>query len=171
MELTKAEYDALPSTKLTDDVNYYIKDDSYVPQASVISARGVQYDNTQSGLDATTTQDGIDEIASDIATVESGLTVRTYSGTPSSGVSFGSRNTLKKFGNVYYYSMVISINSAISAGSTLFTVPVSVGSGYLMTSVDNGNAMVLTINGSEVKTDFAIATGTVLRIGCSVVGN
>ena len=73
VELTKAEYDALPISKESDDVNYWIKDGTNIPQASVISASGVQYDNTTSGLTADTVQDAIDENASDIADLNSGL--------------------------------------------------------------------------------------------------
>lgn len=72
-ELTQAQYDALPATKLTDNVNYFIKDGAYHPQGSVMSANGVMYDNTQSGLDATTVQGAIDENASDITDLKSGL--------------------------------------------------------------------------------------------------
>lgn len=74
VEITKDGWDALPSTKYTDDINYYIKDGTNIPQASVISASGVTYSNTSSGLEATTVQGAIDENASEIADVKSGLT-------------------------------------------------------------------------------------------------
>ncbi len=64
--LTQAEYDALPSSKLTDNVNYFISDGAYHPQGSSIDAGGVIYDNTDSGLTATTVQAAIDENASSI---------------------------------------------------------------------------------------------------------
>lgn len=64
IELTKAEYDALPSSKESDDVNYWIKDGTDIPAASVISASGVQYDNTQSGMSATNVQGAVDEVKS-----------------------------------------------------------------------------------------------------------
>lgn len=73
VEITKQGWDALPSTKYTDDINYYIKDGTNIPQAGVISASGVTYSNTSSGLDATTVQGAIDENASEIADVKSGL--------------------------------------------------------------------------------------------------
>lgn len=74
VEITKDGWDALPSTKYTDDINYYIKDGTNIPQAGVISASGVTYSNTSSGLDATTVQGAIDENASEIADVKAGLT-------------------------------------------------------------------------------------------------
>ena len=67
VELTKAEYDALPSSKLTDDVNYWIKDGTNLPQTSVISADGVQYTNSQ------TVKGALDEQASAISDLNTGL--------------------------------------------------------------------------------------------------
>lgn len=69
VELTKAQYDALPSSKLTDDVNYWIKDGTDIPAASVISASGVQYDNSQSGMTADDVQDAVDELKSGLTNV------------------------------------------------------------------------------------------------------
>lgn len=58
MELTQAEYDALPSTKLTDDIMYMITDGN---NPNVITASQVMYDNTDSGLSANRVQSAIDE--------------------------------------------------------------------------------------------------------------
>ena len=57
--LTKAQYDALPASKLSDDKLYFITDwrDQTVDDASNIS-----YDNTTSGLLANNLQDAIDEL-------------------------------------------------------------------------------------------------------------
>ena len=63
VELTKAEYDALPSSKETDNVNYWIKDGTNLPAMSVMSANGVMYDNTDSGLTSTTVQGAVDELS------------------------------------------------------------------------------------------------------------
>ena len=73
VELTKAEYDALPSSKLTDDINYYIKDGTDIPAASVISASGVAYDNTQSGMSATNVQSAVDELKSNLTSSLNGV--------------------------------------------------------------------------------------------------
>ena len=83
-EVTKAQYDALPDTKLTDGVLYAIKDQetSYVVDIQVDGdsildedgiaelatvatsgeAEDVSYDNSESGLTATNVQDAIDEV-------------------------------------------------------------------------------------------------------------
>ncbi len=67
IELTKAEYDALPSSKLTDGVNYWIKDGTNLPQASVISAEGVMYTDSQ------TVKGALDSQASAISDLNNGL--------------------------------------------------------------------------------------------------
>lgn len=60
VELTQAEYDALPASKLTNGVEYYITDGN---NPNVATASQVMYDNTDSGLSATDVQNAIDEIA------------------------------------------------------------------------------------------------------------
>lgn len=77
VELTQAQYDALPATKLTNNVNYFIKDGAYRPQGSVIDSAGVMYDNTESGLTSDTVQGAIDENASAIEELNNGLTWKT----------------------------------------------------------------------------------------------
>ena len=56
--LTQDEYDALPDSKYTDDVEYRITDAGI----NEITASNVGYDNSVSGLDATTTQKAIDKL-------------------------------------------------------------------------------------------------------------
>ena len=55
--LTQAEYDALPESKLTDGVEYRIKDGGVRG-----SAKNVDYDNSESGLEAKNMQEAIDEV-------------------------------------------------------------------------------------------------------------
>ena len=70
VELTKAEYDALPSSKLTDDVNYWIKDGTNLPQTSVISADGVMYTDSQTVKGALDSQaSAISDLNNDLASV------------------------------------------------------------------------------------------------------
>lgn len=63
VELTQAEYDALPSSKLTDGVNYWIKDGNNNPLNNTVMASGVAYDNTESRLSATNVQGAVDELS------------------------------------------------------------------------------------------------------------
>ena len=54
--LTQAEYDALPDSKLTDGIEYRITD----ANTSTTVARNIAYDNSESGLEATSVQGAID---------------------------------------------------------------------------------------------------------------
>ena len=58
-EVTQAQYDALPDSKLTDGIMYCIKDSDF-------TASDVPYNNTNSGLSSDNTQDAIDELASNL---------------------------------------------------------------------------------------------------------
>lgn len=66
LEMTKAEYDALPEAKKMDGTVYMITDDTGGWEAE----RSV-YDNTESGLTATNVQDALDEIAGDVSELNS----------------------------------------------------------------------------------------------------
>ena len=62
VDLTQAEYDALPDTKESDGVDYYIMDEDFV----ATDAKAVGYDNSTSGLTRETAQGAIDEIVDKI---------------------------------------------------------------------------------------------------------
>ena len=55
--LTQAQYDALPESKLTDDIEYRITD-----AGSMGAAENVGYDNSKSSLEAVNVQDAIDKL-------------------------------------------------------------------------------------------------------------
>lgn len=59
LEMTKAEYDALPEAKKMDGTVYMITDDT-----GGWEAENASYDNAESGLTATNVQDALDEISS-----------------------------------------------------------------------------------------------------------
>ena len=60
LEMTKAQYDALPEAKKMDGTVYMITDDT-----GGWEAENASYDNTESGLTATNVQDALDEIVAD----------------------------------------------------------------------------------------------------------
>lgn len=60
--LTQEQYDALPESKLTDDVEYRITDRGI----ENVSASNVEYDNAVSGLGATNVQGAVDELKEDV---------------------------------------------------------------------------------------------------------
>lgn len=59
--VTKAQYDALPSSKTSDGKHYFITD--WV-DTSVASANQISYDNTSSSMSATNLQSALDELVS-----------------------------------------------------------------------------------------------------------
>ena len=61
--LTQAEYDALPDTKYTDNIEYFITD------AEPLDASTIAYDNTASKMTATNVQAGIDELNGNIINI------------------------------------------------------------------------------------------------------
>ena len=65
--LTQAEYDALPDTKYTDGIEYFITD------AEPLDASTIAYDNTASKMTATNVQAGIDELNSNLGGMKFGI--------------------------------------------------------------------------------------------------
>lgn len=61
--LTQEEYDALPSSKESDDVEYRITN----ANTSINAARDWAYDNRLSKLEATNVQDAIDEVNENVS--------------------------------------------------------------------------------------------------------
>lgn len=106
VEITKQGWDALPSTKYTDDINYYIKDGTNIPQASVISASGVQYTNSQTVKGAL---DNLNTIVTGTLTANAGVTI--------------SEDAVFKVGRICTVSCLITLTEDKSAYSRLVEVP------------------------------------------------
>ena len=68
--LTQEEYDALPPSKESDDVEYRITN----ANTSINAARDWAYDNRISKLEATDVQSAIDEVQNNVSTVSNSLT-------------------------------------------------------------------------------------------------
>ena len=60
--LTQEAYDALPESKLTDGVEYRITD----ANTSTTAARNIAYDNSESGIEATSVQGAIDSVSNSL---------------------------------------------------------------------------------------------------------
>ena len=105
--LTQAEYDALPDTKYTDGIEYFITD------AEPLDASTIAYDNTASKMTATNVQAGIDELNSNLNNrLEE---VKTYIDNTTSTTSF---KVLRKNGVVYVFFENVVISNA-SAGNII----------------------------------------------------
>ena len=75
LEMTKAEYDALPDAKKMDGTVYMITDDH-----GGWEAERSTYDNTSSGLTATNVQDALDELSSKKLRLSNNVSVTSNSG-------------------------------------------------------------------------------------------
>lgn len=106
LEMTKAEYDALPEAKKMDGTVYMITDDT-----GGWEAENASYDNTESGLTATNVQDALDEVTS-----YSALTFSDYF-TLSSGFTINGRNLFKVAPHLAYFHL--DINGTFGAGQTI----------------------------------------------------
>lgn len=118
IELTQAEYDALPESKLTDNVSYYITDGGINGSASTI-----KYSNVDSGLEATTVQGAIDEIQNELGTANSNLV--KIQGTIDVNDVYGeilSTNCAYYQNGVYHIDVAINITTNVPASQQLITI-------------------------------------------------
>lgn len=127
IELTKAEYDALPSSKESDDVNYWIKDGTDIPAASVISASGVAYGSG-------TVADALDNLSTEahtgadaVNTSHSLLYVKAI-----------------RIGKMYVANVTVALTETVSAWTTLFTLKnVSIGASTYFPAYIGGTSFVM----------------------------
>ena len=94
--------------------------------------------------------------------------VATTSGTATAqtGVTIGSKNLVYKQGIFCYICLVLSITSNISAGDNLVKLPFEINTNqYIVARKEDGTTIMLSGNGEYIKTEFAISSGTILRIG------
>ena len=119
--LTQAEYDALPDTKYTDGIEYFITD------AEPLDASTIAYDNTTSKMTATNVQAGIDELNSNLTQFQSQI-VPTASieigATASKAYNVG--DFLVKDGILYKVTNAIAKDDALTVGTNI--VMTTVGS-------------------------------------------
>jgi hypothetical protein len=107
VELTQAEYDALPDSKLTDGVNYFITDTS-----TVMSATDVSYKNVGSGVSASNVQGAIDELDSTIDELSAMSTQTAGAITANSTyISAVERNGWYKVGRVVMFWMTATVKT------------------------------------------------------------
>lgn len=127
VELTQAQYDALPSTKLTNGVTYFIKDGNPVT-SGVISADGVvfndQRNTTLTQFKYQTEQSFLEERDS-IASLNNGLTPKDvaftiYDGRVEDYETDLAVSTIKRIGRICIVSANVRVLKALSAYQTTF---------------------------------------------------
>lgn len=96
--LTQEEYDALPPSKESDDVEYRITN----ANTSINAARDWAYDNRISKLEATDVQSAIDEVQNNVSTVSERLGGKLLWENPSPNSDFG-KQTIELSSSDYDY--------------------------------------------------------------------
>lgn len=113
VSVTQAEYDALPSSKLTDDIAYYIKD-------GVPDVDNALWNKVGTATLETTSKDcsgAINELNSSLEII--GLS-STDIFTPASGVTMSARPCYKR-GKEIFFTAVFSMSNPVSTSNTLGT--------------------------------------------------
>ena len=106
--LTQAEYDALPDSKLSNNIEYRITDGDM----GVATASNLSYDNSFSGLEAVTVQQAVDEVNNSL---DCGIT-NAQSINADSGVNFSITF------NTEFKKVPIVVASVVESGS--YGVPI-----------------------------------------------
>lgn len=106
--LTQAEYDALPDSKLTNNIEYRITDGDM----GVATASNLSYDNSFSGLEAVTVQGAVDELSESLTTIHTVTVVTAGTSSESFGGYYGNARIENPD------NKMILIHSCYSSGST-----------------------------------------------------
>ena len=112
--VTQAQYDALSEAEKKNGTVYYIYDSD-----AVLDAGDVSYDNTSSGLSAANTQAAIDEISSDVESLNNGLTNVSYIGISTTRIT----GWCYKVGKICMLTIVNGTAGTTDANTILFTLP------------------------------------------------
>ena len=113
--LTQAAYDALPDTKLSNDVEYRITDSG----TESVKASNVRYDNTHSMLEAVNVQGAVDELHNSLGGLRFGYdgdsNTYGYYGADGSLIPFrGGQSTLLAFANILNTASKTAMNATVA---------------------------------------------------------
>ena len=149
VSVTQAEYDALPSSKLTDDIAYYIKD-------GVPDVDNALWNKVGTATLETTSKD----CSGAINELNSSLAISAGTITPSSGVTVQAY-TFVKIGHICVLSFALRCPN-ISSGGTIATLPYSSAVATFNTVQDNDNIInYLKVEGNRLITDIAKSSSQV----------
>lgn len=149
IEMTQAEYNAIVDFTPYANTHIVITD---APNLNP-TASDIEY---SSGV---TVADKLDDLATASGTA-----------TAQSGVTIGSKNLVYKQGIFCYICLVLSITSNISANDNLVKLPFAINTNqYILARKDDGTTVMLSGNGEYIKTEFAISSGTIIRIGATTL--
>lgn len=156
VELTQAQYDALPNSKLTDGVSYYITDGESAPSTNKFSADGISY-GSGSVADAL---DSLNEVltGSDVATTSHTL----------------SYAKAIKVGKLFVANLTFTVTSAVTAWTTLLTLNnVSIGASNYFPAYTGGTSFVMLYvgTGGQVSCISNLMANTEVKVTISLVLN
>ena len=110
--VTQAQYDALSEAEKKNGTVYYIYDSD-----ALLDASDVSYDNTSSGLSAANTQAAIDEISSDVESLNNGLNTFVKTSTFTATTSPNGNVSLESNLNTFQY-LIISVSAHLKGAPT-----------------------------------------------------
>lgn len=162
--LTQEEYDALPDTKLSNDVEYRITN----ANESVNAARDWAYDNSESGLEAETVQDAIDEVNDSVGALNNNLnTIQDIDITSTYELEL---TTIKKCGKVVHFYTLIHIPSTESDQAVLAKLDVKPLSTVIVsTNVPNVNNWIYINTDGEIVLRYKITERLSPLIYCTFI--
>ena len=140
VELTQAQYDALPSTKNSDNINYYITDGISNSEYNTISASGILYDNTDSGLTAATVQEAVDEITSLNSVTKINDPFEIVNTSVVQNIE-SQDSYLLVCGHIVYFSIRWTMKVATTGSTTAMKIKDNL-SQYLPINYNNGNGVI-----------------------------
>ena len=125
--LTQAEYDALPDSKLTNNIEYRITDGDM----GVATASNLSYDNSFSSLEAVSVQGAIDELSKQKKYKDFIIPSTSLNAKETTGIAVDSVNG--------YEATSVKVITATNSAHRVFYLP------YLCTA-NNGNPTVYVMN-------------------------
>lgn len=153
--LTKAEYEALPDTKYSDGVKYYITDTISIDDEDIINAVDIRYDDSETQIGEVNSQGAFEELVR--RTNEHSVNKCEYAETTSFSVPI-------KNGITYYSSYLVLVPHYTSATKVecdlyfiqeLGTTPKSLSFTRLVSSGAPTTLSSVTINGNSLDFNFA----------------
>lgn len=143
VEVTQAEYDALPTSEKMNGSIYFITDGS----VSYPTASQMRYDNTESGIPSTSVQGAIDELKIDVDDLNNGLTYQLFTSFVGSQVV----NLPAEFNELYIFASYQGGATVYNRTSYLIKNALSDSYQYYY-SGDSGGRISVHINKSAIDT-------------------
>lgn len=123
------------------------------------------------GITDAYTENEVDTIASGLQGQIDGIkTAANGNFTAASNITIGSRNFWRKQNGFVYLTVVLTVTANLAGGDSLLTDNdlTFVANSYLYARNEDGTIRILTCRNHEIYTEFAIPSGTVLRIGTTI---